>query len=115
MNVDFEHAWVGGNFDDVETGIERRGIAFENNRDIEQLGSVFDSLNNAEIILQGPNRRHEDVEPALTRFDTDGSANNPRRGLTRGRRAGQIRRQLLEREPLMAQPLAQPTTFAASG
>ena len=90
VQIDFDHAGVGRDFQHVETRITRWCVAFDGDGRSELGGGVFDGGDEFEIVFERRDGRHEDVELALARLDAERGADNPRGGLAAAREPGRI-------------------------
>ena len=77
LNVDFDHAGVGGDAQHRNARIARRLVAFEDYRQFHRFRCGFDGGNDFEIVLQLSDRRHEQIELALTHFGAHRGAGDP--------------------------------------
>ena len=84
LRVDFNDARVGSDLDVLNPCIVRREIALEDDRHLEVVGGAFDGGDQIEIVLQTIERRHEDVQPPLSRLDAEGGADDGGRRLAGG-------------------------------
>ena len=69
MHVDFDHAGIGRDLDDVQARIGRRQIAFDLHRQTEFFGGGFDGRQHFQIVLEPLDRRHEDAQPSAALLD----------------------------------------------
>ena len=65
VNVDLDHAGIGGDLDNLDTRIVRRGVTFDVNLKLHVLGGRFHYRNQFEIVLELLHRRHERTENAV--------------------------------------------------
>src|SRR6266542_4795711 len=78
MNIDLDNPRVGSDAKKLEARIARRFVAFEQDRLVHCFGGGFDGSDELEIIFQGVDRRHEDIENAVSRLNAHGRARDPR-------------------------------------
>ena len=71
VDIDLDDARVGGDADHVEARIDRGRIALDLHRQSDRLGRRFRGGHEFEIILQLLDRRHENAEAPVARFDAD--------------------------------------------
>ena len=68
VNVDFNHARVGCDLQELEPWVSGRRISFQHNGDIELLGCGFYGRQQMEVIVDFGQGRHEDIHHALHVF-----------------------------------------------
>ncbi|CAB4583968.1 unannotated protein [freshwater metagenome] len=112
MHVHLDHAGVRRDFDHLKARIIRRRRAFDDDRHFQSGGNIFDGGDEVEIVLRGHHRRHEDMQAAVSRLETDRGADDPARGLLRHREA---RLQIAECIVIAAQIGRQRLDLAALG
>ncbi len=71
LDVDLDHAGIGSDLEDRDTGVIGRGVAFEDDRHGEMRSRVFDSGDQVKIVREVIDRRHEDEELALARLHAE--------------------------------------------
>lgn len=71
VDVDFDHAGVGGHLDDVNPVVMWGEVALDNHGHLQILGRLFDGMDQFEIVFEVVDRRHEDVQASPPRFDAD--------------------------------------------
>src|SRR4030095_8425866 len=79
MNIDLDDPRVGSDAKKLEARIARRLIAFKENRLAHCFSGGFDGGDELEIIFQGVDRRHEDIEDAVSRLNAHRRTGDPRR------------------------------------
>ena len=79
MDVHLDHAGVRRDADHVEARIDRRGVALDLDRQADLLGRGLRRGDELEIVLELLDRRHEDAEPPVARFDRQRGADHRRR------------------------------------
>ena len=85
MDIDFDHARIGSDFDMVQAIIVRRRISFDHDGQRQFGRRRFDRRDQRQIILQANDRRHEHMQPAFARFDAQRGADHPLGRLPDGR------------------------------
>ena len=83
MHVDFDHAGVGSHLHHLNAMIGRRQITFQHHRLLHRFGGRFDHGDQLQIIVERLDRRHEDVQPTVARFDAHRGADDIRDGTAR--------------------------------
>ncbi len=77
MDVDLDHAGIGGDGDRVEARVARRGIALDDDGKAGLDRRLLDRGDEIEIILERRHGRHEDIEVAAARLDAERRAHDP--------------------------------------
>ena len=67
MDIDFDHARVGGDLQHLEARIAWRRVALQHELHVQLLGGGFHRREQAQVILQAGQRRHEHVQHAAGR------------------------------------------------
>ena len=88
LNVHFQHARVGRQLEVLQAVIVRRRIAFQDDRHLQFGGGLLDRGDQTQIILEPLDRRHENVQPSLARFDAQRRADQSPRRLARASDTG---------------------------
>ena len=86
VEIHFNHAGIGRDFDHVDARIVRRGIPFDEHGHPQVGGRILDRRDQAKIILEVALRRHEHAQDAVARFRAQRRSNRPRRRLAWRRR-----------------------------
>ncbi|MNQ67257.1 hypothetical protein D3C85_817730 [compost metagenome] len=81
LHVDLDHTRVRRHLEIAQACVARRLVAFKQDRAIELLGRRLDNADQLQIIFQPLQWRHEQVQPAFSRFGTQGRAGQPIGGL----------------------------------
>ncbi len=76
VDIDFQHAGIGGELEVIEPMIVRRLVTFEEDRQPQFRCRRLNAGDEIEKILQGTDRRQEDVQPAIARLDAKGGADD---------------------------------------
>ena len=74
MNIDFDDAGVGCYTERSDTRFTGRAVTFEPDPQFQRCSRVFDQRQQIEIGLDGFERRHEYIQPAVTHFDAQRGA-----------------------------------------
>jgi hypothetical protein len=74
MEVGFDDAGVGCELEDVEAVVVGWGVALDDDWSLESGGSGFDGGDAVEVVLEEGQRRHEDMQATVARFDAEGGA-----------------------------------------
>ena len=74
VDIDLDHARVRGDLDQVEPAVARRRITFDAQRRPDFGGHVLGGGDQVEEVLGGFDRRHEQIDPAVTRLHRQGGA-----------------------------------------
>ena len=90
LEINLNDTRIGGDLNVIEAGIVRGRVALDDDRRLQVRGGGFDGSDEFEIIFHRRHGRHENVQPALARFNADRGAHNPPRGFAPLRRAGRI-------------------------
>src|SRR5947199_326018 len=77
MQVHFNDAGIGCDFEDVEPRVMRRRVALNQHGKLELRRGVFDGGNELEVLLERRDRWHEDVQFSIARFDAQSGAHDP--------------------------------------
>jgi hypothetical protein len=94
VKIDFDHARIGRDGEVVQTRIDRRLFTLDDDRHAQRRGGALECRKQIEVILRPLDRRHEHMQPALSRLDADRRANHAgighatlwRHGLATGRK-----------------------------
>ena len=84
MDIDFDHARIGGDAQHRQAGVARRLIALEDHLQAGLAGARLDRCDQLKILIEGGGRRHEDIETAVTRLDAQRGPGNTRIGSAGG-------------------------------
>ena len=76
MNIDFDHAGIGGDFDDIDARIEGRRIAFDMHDRVQLFRGRLHHRQQGKIILRRRHGRHEHTQPAVARFHRQGGSHH---------------------------------------
>ncbi len=76
MQVHLDHAGIGRHLDDGEARIVRRRVAIDVNGQLELRRRCLDRREDAKIIFQRADERHEHAEPAVARLDGERGAHD---------------------------------------
>ncbi len=76
VDVDLDHAGIGGDREMLQPRIERRRIAFDHHRLGAIGGGILDRRGEGEIILHRLDRRHEDMQQPAAHLDAERGAHD---------------------------------------
>src|SRR6266511_71714 len=85
INIDLDDPRVGSDAKKLEARVARRLIAFEQDRLVHCFGGGFDGGDELEIIFQGVDWRHEDIENAASRLNAHRRTGDPPRAFMAAR------------------------------
>ena len=92
LNIDFNDAGIGRDFENIKPRIGRRRVAFDMDRQIEFGSRRLDGRDQFQIIVERFSRRHEDADMAVAYF------HRHRRAHRIIRAAARLRRQTLQHQ-----------------
>ena len=76
MDIDFDHAGIGRDGEFAQPPVGRRRVTLDQHRHCQLGGGLLDASQQIQIILQLPQRRHEDVEVTFTRLHAQGGVDH---------------------------------------
>jgi len=71
VKIDFDHAGVGGDFEEIEAMIVRRRAAFDDHGQLECCGRFFHRADQIQVSFRRSHRRHENAEAPVAHFDRE--------------------------------------------
>src|SRR5688500_3780945 len=81
LDVNLDHPRIRSNAEIAQTRVARWLIAFQQYRAMQLLGGGFDGGDQFQIVLDPLQWRHEQVQPAFSRFGAESGAGQPVGGL----------------------------------